>query len=251
MTQYTYAQLEQLWINAGGPKAQAPLAAAIAEAESSGQSTAENKTDNNGTQTSWGLWQISNGTHSMPVANILNPAVNAQQAVAKYNAAGDSFSPWGTYATGAYKAFLNGKTTPDPNVPGGTAATLTAADQTAAAGDCLWFITYPGGNVGGWIGGIIGSAGGNPFSTVNPAAGKGGGACLFSKGEARALLGGLMMVGGGIVGVVGLAVLVASGLGGTKAGQAVTSVIPQAAVLKAASTVGRARKAVPRARAAS
>jgi hypothetical protein len=33
MTVYSYAQLEQLWINAGGPKAQAPMAAAIAEAE--------------------------------------------------------------------------------------------------------------------------------------------------------------------------------------------------------------------------
>ena len=104
MADYTFSQLEGLWISAGGNKAVAPIMAAIALAESSGNPNAINPTDNNGRQTSWGLWQISNGTHNMPVANILNPQVNAQQAVAKYNASG--FGPWGTYASGAYLKFL-------------------------------------------------------------------------------------------------------------------------------------------------
>lgn len=104
MADYTFAQLEGLWIQAGGNRAVAPVMAAIALAESSGNPAAINPTDNGGTQTSWGLWQISNGTHQQPVANILDPLVNAQQAVAKYNASG--FGPWGTYATGAYTQFL-------------------------------------------------------------------------------------------------------------------------------------------------
>src|SRR5712664_681644 len=104
MTAYTYAQLEQLWINNGGPKAAAPVAAAVALAESGGNTAATNPTDNNGTQTSWGLWQISNGTHAQPVPDILDPNVNAAQAVAKYQGEGNSFGPaWGTYDSGAYE----------------------------------------------------------------------------------------------------------------------------------------------------
>ena len=229
MTQYSYAQLEQLWINAGGPKALAPTMAAIAEAESGGNSNAYNASG------ATGLWQILGAVYPKDQASLRNPTVNAHEAVAKYKTQG--LGAWVTYTSGAYKGFLNGKTTPDPNVPD---ATLTSSNQA----DCLWFITYPGGQAGGFIGAGIGDLL-NPGKIEVPT---GSGTCLFSKGEARALLGGLMMVGGGIIGAVGLAVLVASGLGGTKAGQAVTSVIPEAAVLKAASTVGRARKAVPAAK---
>ena len=39
-THYSYAELEGLWINAGGSKTYAPLMAAIADAESGGCSTA-------------------------------------------------------------------------------------------------------------------------------------------------------------------------------------------------------------------
>lgn len=106
---YNFAQLEQLWLNAGGPSSAEEDAAAVAEAESGGCSTDLNTTDNGGTQTSYCLWQISNGTHSAPAPNILNPSVCAQQAVAKYEGEGDSFSPaWGTYDSGAYLQFLPG-----------------------------------------------------------------------------------------------------------------------------------------------
>lgn len=110
----TFAQLEGLWIQAGGDAASAPIAAAVALAESSGNPQATNPTDNHGRQTSWGLWQISNGTHSEPVANILDPLVNAQQAVGKYKAAGNTFArDWGTYISGAYKRFLQSGIPPD------------------------------------------------------------------------------------------------------------------------------------------
>ena len=84
---YTYGQLETLWINAGGPKALAPLMAAIALAESGGNPGALNQTDNGGTQTSVGLWQVSSGTHQYPSA-WATPAGNAAEAVAKYKSPG-------------------------------------------------------------------------------------------------------------------------------------------------------------------
>ena len=115
-TRYTYAQLEGLWINAGGSKGMAPVMAAIAMAESGGCSAAVNPTDNGGTQTSWGLWQLSDGTHNQYITNILSPANNAAGAVAKYKSQG--ITAWGTYTSGAYKAYL-GASTPDTNVPSG------------------------------------------------------------------------------------------------------------------------------------
>jgi hypothetical protein len=108
--QYTYAQLEQLWIQAGGSKILAPLMAAIAEAESSGNSDALNPNDNNGTQTSVGLWQVSNGTHNYPAA-WLTPEGNAREAVNKLQTQG--ITAWGTYTSGAYKKFLRGGVPPD------------------------------------------------------------------------------------------------------------------------------------------
>src|SRR5215471_10279529 len=106
---YTYAQLERIWIQAGGSQAMAPLMAAIALAESSGIPDNNNYNDPNGrggTQTSWGLWQISNGTHGMPVPNIDDPVVNARAAVGKLQSQG--LGAWGTYTSGAYKQFLQG-----------------------------------------------------------------------------------------------------------------------------------------------
>lgn len=124
MTVFNYGQLERLWINAGGPKTVAPIMAAIAMAESGGNSASNNYTDNNGTQTSWGLWQISNGTHNWPGPNDPNnPANNAAYAVAKYNGdrarGNNGFQPWGTYTSGLYRQYLQGSVPPDSSVPGG------------------------------------------------------------------------------------------------------------------------------------
>jgi hypothetical protein len=193
-TLYTYAQLEGLWINAGGSSITAPIAAAIAEAESGGCSTALNPDDNGGTQSSWGLWQISNGTHSMPVADIYDAAVNAKAAVAKYAGAGNSFSPWGTYGSGAYKAFLNGSTTPDTSVPAGGTQTAASTTGAAANSSCVWALpSIP----------LVGSLG-----------------CILSQGQARAIIGGAALAAGGFAFFVGLLVLAAGGLQGSGAGHA-------------------------------
>lgn len=125
---YSYGQLEQLWIDAGGSKAVAPLMAAIALAESGGNPGAVNATDNGGTQTSWGLWQISNGTHSWPgAADPLNAQANAKYAVAKYQAQG--LGAWGTYTSGAYRQYYQGSTDPSALPPGG-AGSSGAQDAT-------------------------------------------------------------------------------------------------------------------------
>jgi Lysozyme like domain len=111
---YSYAQLEAIAKQGGFPDSMLALMAAIAMAESGGNPAATNTNDNGGTQTSWGLWQISNGTHSQPAPNILDPVVNAQQAWGKYNSQG--LGAWGTYTSGAYKSYLQGSVPPDVNI---------------------------------------------------------------------------------------------------------------------------------------
>lgn len=117
MSNLSYSQLEGLWIHAGGSSALAPVMAAIALAESSGNPGAVNPNDNGGRQSSFGLWQISNGTHSPPASNWNNPQVNASLAVAKYHNQG--LGAWGTYTSGVYKKFLQGNVPPSGNFPNG------------------------------------------------------------------------------------------------------------------------------------
>jgi hypothetical protein len=130
MANYSFAQLEQLWIQAGGPVAVAPIAAAIALAESSGNSDAMNYTDNNGTQTSVGLWQVSTGTHSYPPA-WQTPTGNAAEAVAKYRGAGNTFAPWGTYVSGIYRQFLSGAAPATGALPASSGSGAQSAQLTS------------------------------------------------------------------------------------------------------------------------
>jgi hypothetical protein len=206
---YTYAQLQGLWINAGGPAGVSEVAAAIALAESGGCSTALNPSDNGGTQSSFGLWQISNGTHNPSAPNIYNGAVNAKLAVGKYKAAGNRFTDWGTYVHGAYKAFLKGGSTPDTNVPtanggpaadGSTPATLDAATAAAdTAQGCL--IALPKGKL---------------FLYFGPQV---GGNCLLAKSGARGMLGGVILASGSVIMGTGLLLLGAYGLRSAGAGR--------------------------------
>lgn len=112
---YSYSELEGLWISGGGPARLAPVMAAVAMAESGGSALARNPHDNNGTQTSYGLWQISNGTHSPPSMNWSDPLENARLAVQKWKSQG--LGAWGTYTSGLYKRFL--KRGVQPTSPGG------------------------------------------------------------------------------------------------------------------------------------
>lgn len=128
--QLTYSQLEQLWINNGGPPGAAPEMAAIALAESGGWtnavagappgSPASASTDANGG--SYGPWMI-NGSHAgikgppprdggptpSPgwIAEMMDPNQNAKEAIALY-ANGQGLTNWSTYNNKSYLQFLNG-----------------------------------------------------------------------------------------------------------------------------------------------
>ena len=104
MATYSYSQLEGLWIQAGGPKPLAPIMAAIAMAESGGNPSAQNPSG------ATGLWQILGNPFP---GNALDPATNAQMAVAKYHSQG--LGAWTTYTSGAYKQFLQGGVAPNTN----------------------------------------------------------------------------------------------------------------------------------------
>lgn len=134
------AQLEQLAIRAGFNASQAPTMAAIALAESGGCPTSTNPYDNNGTQTSWGLWQISYGNHIAP-SHWNDPQTNANLAYQKYTTQG--LGAWGTYTTGKYKNYLQGgngsvtspttSTTSNPafsNLPWGLGGAIGAVQTT-------------------------------------------------------------------------------------------------------------------------
>lgn len=194
MTVYSYAQLEGLWINAGGPSSVAPLMAAIALAESGGNDASLNLTDNGGTQTSVGLWQVSNGTHSYP-ASWATASGNAQEAVAKYNSQG--LTAWGTYTSGAYKQFLNSSTTPDttglPTSGSGSTAspTQTQGGTATDSSACLVNFAVPG------------------LSSI-PIIGSATSFCLLSKSQGRAILGAGLVAASGLITLVTLALLVTS-----------------------------------------
>ncbi len=190
----SYSQLKGVWLDASkGTKyhtnAWASVMAAIAESQSSGDPLVTNPNDNNGTQTSWGLWQISNGTHSAPGADWGNPAGNARLAIGKLNSQG--LTAWGTYDSGAYKAFLSGKTAPDftlANMP-------SSVDQGAATSEaqssqsCAWGIDLLNFNPG--------------FLGFHPL-GSAGKVCILSKPQARALIGVGLLGFGGMITLTGV-----------------------------------------------
>jgi len=130
---YNLSQLETIWQQAAAgtkydSKAWAVLMAAIALAESSGDPQAVNATDNNGTQSSFGLWQISTGTHSPPSPNWADPITNAHLAIGKLN--GQGLGAWGTYTSGAYRKYLTGSGQSAGTLPttaGGTGGSETAS----------------------------------------------------------------------------------------------------------------------------
>jgi len=110
MATYSYSQLEGLWIKAGGPKTMAPLMAAIALAESSGNPSAHNASGASG------LWQILGApTGWTGSTDWYNPQTNARAAVAKYHTQG--LAAWQSYTSGAYRKYLKGGVT--ATVPGG------------------------------------------------------------------------------------------------------------------------------------
>jgi Lysozyme like domain len=157
VTVYVYAELAGLWIEAGGPGADAATAAAIAEAESGGDST---KIDNTAypnlpgyhppgkhatPEYSIGLWQINLLAHPQyTVSQMLDPLENARAAVA-ISKDGTDFGPWTTYIHGTYHKYLQANFTPQS--PGATGGGVTSSGGLS---DALAASVTATGAHGGW-----------------------------------------------------------------------------------------------------
>jgi hypothetical protein len=113
MSKYSYSDLKDLWQQVGGSPQAADMAAAIAMAESGGESGASN-TNTDGS-VDRGLWQI-NSVHGSQ--STFDPIANAKAAVQISNN-GTTWRPWctawsgpcsGTYlaSNAPYQKFLNG-----------------------------------------------------------------------------------------------------------------------------------------------
>ena len=101
----THTQLEALWTANGGSAATANVAAAIAQAESSGDAKATSPNPDGGTNV--GLWQLDTKGKGagFTVAQLQDPNTNAHVAIMG-SANGTDWSAWATWATGAYRKFL-------------------------------------------------------------------------------------------------------------------------------------------------
>lgn len=193
---YTFAQLEGLWIQAGGDRASAPIMAAIAMAESGGRVDAENKSNSDGS-TDRGLWQINSVHGSL---STFDPMGNAKAAVKIKGTQG--LKAWTVYRTGAYKEFLNGNTAIPPDTNGLPSGSTSTANQASVTGD---------------IGGAIGKGLGDAFKAViQPMM-----SMMIWSGEI--LFGILLMLGGIIVFIVN-----------TEAGKKGSRTVVDAATLAAA-----------------
>lgn len=180
MTVLTYSQLEGVWIQGGGQASLAPLMAAIALAESGGQTNSLNPTDNGGRQSSFGLWQISTGTHTPPDPNWADPITNARLAVGKLKSQG--LGAWGTYTSGAYKQFMKNGVPPSGAITGALPVNQPVGEtgSPADAAECAWQMNLP----------VAGQS------------------CLLSKLELRGILAILMIGTGVVVGVFGVVLVV-------------------------------------------
>jgi hypothetical protein len=135
----SYGQLMGLAIAAGFPLAVAPVMAAIAEAESSGNPNATH-TNSNGSVDS-GLWQINTANSDViaQYGNVFDPASNAKMAYAIYKQQG--LTAWTTYTSGAYKSHLNTSATAIPLTGTGAGSSPTVAPPYSAATAALYGYT--------------------------------------------------------------------------------------------------------------
>lgn len=228
---FTYAQLEGIWEQAGGSPQAAPMAAAIAMAESGGNSAAY-LVDSNGS-IDRGLWQINSVHGAQSTFDIMG---NARSAVAISNN-GTNWRPWTTYNSGAYRQFLQGNVPAQNNVPingtnaaanqpatvGSTSGAQQSQTQTTASG---WSCLLPT----NWLScaaGAAGSAAGSIFSDI---------VTNILSPIIEAIIGIIGMTSGGTLMLIGMFLIFES----TKTGQQVTQGGMQVASMFAGPEAGAA-----------
>lgn len=145
---YDFTECMALWIRAGGPPGVAPVAAAVALAESGGNPDAHCLNCAGVAEDSRGLWQINVGPNANPQYrshNLYDPMTNARAAVAIFKGRRRSFSAWSTYTSGKYQQYgpdnqpvsppppaKKAKTPPRPPRPTQGGAGGDSAEQIAA-----------------------------------------------------------------------------------------------------------------------
>jgi Lysozyme like domain len=146
------SQLLALASGAGFSGDDVALAVAIALAESSGNPQAYNPERAAGAAEgygSFGLWQIYLEKHpEFGGQNLFDPQVNAAAAYAVYASAGNSFRPWSTFGSGAYRKQLDAvnqaltATSPDATAsdsgPGFTPSNTDLITLLVAGGLAIW-----------------------------------------------------------------------------------------------------------------
>ena len=143
MAVLTHSQLESLWVIAGGTEATADTAAAIAQAESGGNTSRINNTaypnlpgyhpvaPGNLPEYSVGLWQINTLAHPQySVASLLTAVGNANAAAA-ISSDGAHFGAWSTFTHNLYERYLTSSGTPGPQ-PGPEAASPSGPEPAHA-----------------------------------------------------------------------------------------------------------------------
>lgn len=143
---YTYGQLEQIWISAGGNPGAASVAAAIAMAESGGNPNATNVNTNGSIDR--GLWQI-NSIHGSQ--STFDPMGNARSAIAISNN-GSNWAPWCTAWTNGCSGTLDPTS---PNTPAGKYFALNAGAAPSGNFENAGNPSSGGGLLGGIFSGTI------------------------------------------------------------------------------------------------
>ena len=143
---YSHADLEALWLLAGGSPASADTAAAIAEAESKGCLYAKaGPTDDRplkactyrktSKENSYSLWQVNRMAHPQYTAKELYTALGVAKAAVAISNGGANFKPWTTYVSGEYKQYLHAPVT---STTGTSTNTSTDANAPFQAGNLGW-----------------------------------------------------------------------------------------------------------------
>ena len=238
-----FQEIEGVWIKNGGTPGWAPLMAGIALAESAGRNIKQKGKPY--TKTGWGLWQITPGNsvpHVGENAQLLTPTRNAKAAIAKFKSQG--ITAWLTDRVYNQWIAAGHPLRPGPKTVRKYLARAGVGLGTATTGPGQGTTQVtPGVKKGGkqptGTGGAFDTLHGTcthptpTTPTVPKCVVKAfPGACLINFCQLRALTGGVLIIGGGVLMIVGVALVMAAGLG--KPGP-----------LRAIRSVGHVRKPAP------
>lgn len=151
-----FSQLRQLALQAGFQGDKANLMAGIAMAESYGKVDAVNPKDPGG---SYGVTQINAGAHGDIAKSAKGDALQAMKLAFQVSNGGQTFSPWTTYRTGAYKQFMGGPSADVNLVAGGAIPKATGVPLAAPGGAPQ---TPPAGTLAQGTGGPSAATSGGP-----------------------------------------------------------------------------------------